>query len=120
VTGPHAIPVSTAVWADHDRLLFVLGRRRETLARIREDPQVAFCLLGEGLAFTAHGEAGVIREELQAAKVVGLELRVDAVQDHLADGRTERLDGARWRWVDERAAREEPLIVAELRSLAAA
>ncbi len=119
VTGPHAIPVSTAVWAADDRLLFVLGRRRVTLARIREDPLVAFCVLGEGLAFTAHGKAGVVREELHAAKVVGLEIRVEAVQDHLADGRTEMLDGARWRWVDERAAREEPLIVAELREMAA-
>jgi len=112
------MPVSTAVRAADDRLLFVLGRRRETLRRIREDPRVAFCVLGEGLAFTARGEARVIREELEAARVVGLELRIDVVQDHLADGRTEMLDGARWRWVDERAAREEPLIVAELRYLA--
>ena len=118
VSGPHAIPVSTAVWAGDARLLFVLGRRRETLRRLRKDPQAAFCLLGEGLAVTAHGSACVIREELEAARVVGLELVIEGVQDHLADGRTEMVDGARWRWTDDRSREEEPRIVAELRALA--
>jgi hypothetical protein len=51
--------------------------------------------------------------------VVAVELHVEGVQDHLADGRTEMLDGARWRWRDEGAAAAEPLIVAELERLAA-
>jgi hypothetical protein len=119
--GLHAIPVSTAVRCGGDRLLVALGAGRETLARLRDDPRAAFCLLGRGTAFTAHGRAAVVREELDAAPgVVAVELRVERVQDHLADGRTELLDGARWRWRDERAAEAEPLIVAELERLGAA
>ena len=119
VAGPHAIPVSTAVRAADDRVLFALGRRRDTLERLREEPRVALCLLGEGLAFTAHGPAAVIRERLEATEsVVAVELNVDGVQDHLADGRTEMLDGARWRWRDEADGEIEHAIVAELRRLA--
>ena len=118
VSGPHAIPISTAVrLADH-RLAFALGRGRETLERLRAEPRAALCLLGTELAFTAHGTATVVREPLEAAPVVGVELRVERVQDHLADGRTEMLDGARWRWLEPRAAGADPAIAAELASLA--
>ena len=117
VAGPHAIPVSNVVGAG-DRVLVALGQRRETLARLRHDPRAAFCLLGEGVAFTAYGVARVVREELEAAPVTAVEIAVERVQDHLADGRTEILDGARWRWLDERSREAEPAIVAELRRLA--
>jgi hypothetical protein len=120
VAGLHAIPISTAVRAGDGRLLFALGAARETLARLRDDPRAAFCLLGRGLAFTAHGSAAVVRDELESAPgVVAVELRVAGVQDHLADGRTELLDGAPWRWLDERGAEAEPRIVAELERLGA-
>jgi hypothetical protein len=39
------------------------------------------------------------------------------VQDHLADGRTEILDGVRWRWIDEQFGAAEERIVAELARL---
>jgi hypothetical protein len=98
--------------------MFALGRERKTLRRIRADPRIAVCLLGEGVAFTAHGRAAVAAEELESADtVVGVELVVERVQDHLADGRTEMLDGARWRWLDRQAAESEPAIVAELERL---
>jgi hypothetical protein len=117
--GPHAIPVSTAVRASDHRLLLALAAGRETLARLRADPAAAFCLLGEGLAFTAYGEARVVRERLEAApSVTAVELRVERVQDHLADGRTVMLDPARWEWADERAREAEPAILAELELLA--
>jgi Pyridoxamine 5'-phosphate oxidase len=116
--GPHAIPVSTAVRAGDDRVLLALGRGRETLKRLRDHPRAALCLLGRRVAFTAHGRAAVVREALESAPgVAALELRVERVQDHLADGRTEMLDGARWRWLDERAARSEPRIIAELEAI---
>lgn len=119
VHGPHAIPISTAIRAGDERLLFALGARRETLGRLVEDPAAALCLLGRGLAFTAHGRARVVRERLEAAPyVAALELRVERVQDHLADGRTEMLAGARWRWTDADAAAADPLIAAELQALA--
>ena len=114
VDGPHAIPVSTAVRVAGDRVVFALGRERETLRRLRRDPRAALCLLGEGLAFTADGRVRILGELESAETVVAVELTVAHVQDHLLDGRTEMLDGARWRWLDERAAAAEPAIVAEL------
>jgi hypothetical protein len=115
VAGPHAIPVSTAVRAGDRLVMLALGRERETLRRLRQDPRIALCVMGEGLAFTAHGRARVAAEELEAADtVVAVELRVERVQDHLADGRTEMLDGARWRWTDEGLGDAERAIVAEL------
>lgn len=115
VAGHHAIPISTAVRLDGRRLAFGLGRRRETLTRLRADPGASISILARGLAFTAHGQARVVREELEASTgVVGLELIVDRVHDHLADGRTEMLSGAEWRWNDERAAAEAPAILEEL------
>ena len=117
VAGPRVIPVSTAVRLDDDRLAFALGRGRDTLERLRSDPQVALCLLGTELAFTAYGAAEVLREPLESAPVVGVGLMVESVQDHLADGRTEMLDGARWRWLDAQAAGADPRIAAELATL---
>jgi hypothetical protein len=119
VAGLHAIPVSTAVRAGTDRLVFALGGGRETLERLRDDPAAAFCLLGRGVAFTAYGRTEVVRNELRAAPhVVALALRVERVQDHLADGRTEIVDGARWRWTDADAAAADEPIAAELEELA--
>jgi hypothetical protein len=118
VAGPHPIPVSTAVRVADDRIRLALGRERETLRRLRADPVVAFCLLGEGVAFTAHCRAAVLDVTLESAdRVVPVELTVEGVQDHLADGRTEMLDGARWRWADEEFGAVEERIVAELARL---
>jgi hypothetical protein len=118
VAGPHAIPVSTAVRAGPDRILLALAARRESLARLRDDPSVAYCLLGEGVAFTAYGSAAVVADELESAPVAAVELRVESVQDHLADGRTAMLDGARWERTEERYAESDAAIDAELRRLA--
>jgi len=118
VTGTHAIPVSSYVRRGDDRVLLALGSRRETLARLRADPDAAFCVLAEGVAFTAHCRAAVVRESMEAAPGnTAVELRVTHVQDHLADGRTEMLDGARWRWIDADAAALQPRILAELSAL---
>ena len=113
--GPHAIPVSTAIRAGDRRVLLALGAGRETLRRLRADPASAFCVLGRAVAFTAYGTASVVRDGLDAAPgIVAVELRVESVQDHLADGRTELLGGVRWRWLSEEASAAEPRIVAEL------
>ena len=120
VAGPHAIPVSTAVRAGDDRIVFALGGRRETLRRLRADPRAALTVLADGLAFSASGRVAVIRERLDASSgVAALELRVERVHDHLADGRTELLAPARWRWREERAAGYDRAILAELEALAA-
>jgi hypothetical protein len=118
VHGPHAIPVSTATRASGTRIVFALARRRDTLARLREHPQAALCLLGDGVAFTAEGEATVLREELNASPhVAALELRVTRIQDHLADGRTEMLDGARWRFTSDDAREADAALRTELEEL---
>ena len=120
VAGPHAIPVSTAVRAGDDRLLLALAASRETLARLRKEPRVAYCLLGQGVAFTAYGEARVVAERLEGVAVVPVELHVESLQDHLVEGRTELLDGARWRFRAHRDAEADAAIVAELGRLAGA
>jgi hypothetical protein len=118
VAGPHPIPVTTPVRGGPHRILLALGRRRETLERLRVDPRVAFVVIGERVAFTAHCRAHVVAEELEATDtVVAVELTVERVQDHLADGRTEMLDGARWRWCDDHDGEVEDAIVAELQTL---
>ena len=118
VAGPHPIPVSTAVRADDQRVLLALGRKRDTLKFLRDDSRAALCVLGAGIALTAHGYASVVAEQLEATdRVVAVELRVERLQDHLADGRTEMLDGARWRWLDEEFGAAEEQIVSELARL---
>jgi hypothetical protein len=118
VHGPHSIPVSTATRASGHRIVFALARRRETLARLREHPAAALCFLGEGIAFTAEGPAQVVREELEASPhVAAVELRVTRIQDHLADGRTEMLDGARWSFTSEEAAEADAALRRELAGL---
>jgi len=118
VAGPHVIPISTAVRAGDLRLLLGLSRRRDTLARLREDPSAAFALLAEGLAFTAYGRASVLREKLEGMpNLAAIELHVERVQDHLADGRTEMLDQARWRWASEDAREADGKVLAEIEAL---
>ena len=118
VAGPHAIPVTAYLRAGDHRVLLALGRKRETLRRLRDDPVVALLLMGSGLAFTAHCRARVITEKLEAADtVVAVELTVERMQNHLADGRTEMLDGARWRWCADEHGEAEDAILAELANL---
>ncbi len=121
VTGPHAVPISTAVRAGDRCLILGLARRRETLARLREDPRAAFALLAEGVAFTAYGDARVVCEALEGApNMAGVELRVERVHNHLADGRTEMLSAAGWRWRQEEAREADLTVVAAIEALARA
>ena len=119
VAGPHAIPVSTAIRAGDRRVLLALGGRRETLRRLRDqDPAAALCVMAEGLAFTAKGRARVVQEGVEVARsLVVVELAVDEVVDHLADGRTAMDAAPAWHWSDDRAAESDPLIRAELQAL---
>jgi nitroimidazol reductase NimA-like FMN-containing flavoprotein (pyridoxamine 5'-phosphate oxidase superfamily) len=63
--APHAIPVSNWI-ARGPRVLLALARRRESLARLRREPQVAFTVLAQGVALTAHARASVLAETLAA------------------------------------------------------
>ena len=83
--------------------MFALSLRRESLARLREDPRCALTVLAEGnLAFTALG-SGSIAEGERLARVT---LAVDEIQDHRHD--TFEIDaGVRWHWTDDDAARAD-------------
>ena len=107
---PHAIPVSTAVRVDARTVRFALALRRESLARLREDPRCALTILAaDDVAVTATGRASVIAEH---ERVAVLELAVERVQDHGHDTFVID-DGVQWRWTDADAERGD----AEVREL---
>ena len=111
--APHAIPVSTAVRSGPATIHFALGLRRESLARLREDPRCALTLLAEGVAVTALGTASVVDE---TDRVAFVRLDVEEVQDH--DQPTfELAGGVRWHWTDEQAEQADAEIRAALRAL---
>lgn len=117
--APHAIPVSTAVRAGERRVLLALGRRRESLERLREEPRVALTVLAEGgVALTAHARAEVVQDPMEVSdRVVAVALNVDRIQDH-DQPRFEIEAEVRWRWTDEDAERADGEIRAALASLA--
>jgi len=113
--APHAIPVSTAIAAGPDAILLALALRRESLARLREEPRCALTVLAAGdVAFTAHGRATVV-EELETVAAVRID--VDEVQDHGQD-RFEIVAGVAWHWTDADAARQDAAVRAALARLA--
>jgi flavin reductase (DIM6/NTAB) family NADH-FMN oxidoreductase RutF len=118
---PHAIPVSTAVRAGDRAVLFALSLRRESLARLREDPRCALSILAAGdVAVTAVGRATIVQAPMAAAdRVAAVRLVVERIQDH-NQPRFEILDGVRWSWTDPDAERQDAQTRAALRDLAAA
>jgi hypothetical protein len=108
---PHAIPVSTAVRRGPRELVLALGLRRESLARLREDPRCAVTILAAGnLALTALGRA-VVEEEGERIAVV--RVSVERIQDHGQDTFVID-DGVQWRWTDEAAERTDAEVRARL------
>ena len=108
--GPHAIPVSTATRNGDATIHLALGLRRESLARLRDDPRCALTILAAGVAVTAHATAAVVEENDRVAFV---RLDVESVQDH--DQPTfELTDGVRWQWLDDDAEAADAEIRATL------
>jgi nitroimidazol reductase NimA-like FMN-containing flavoprotein (pyridoxamine 5'-phosphate oxidase superfamily) len=112
---PHAIPVSTIVRADERTIVFVLARRRESLARLRDDPRCALTILAAGVSVTAIGRAEVLDAEI-SDRVVAVRMDVERVQDH-AQPTFEILEGVRWRWTDADAERADSSLRDALRKL---
>ena len=94
-------------------MLLALAQRRESLARLREEPRCALVILAEGLAVTVHGHAEVVND---LGRVVAVRVEVDAIQDH---SRPEfAIDsGVGWHWTDEAAERADAEVRAALEAL---
>jgi flavin reductase (DIM6/NTAB) family NADH-FMN oxidoreductase RutF len=113
--APHAIPVSTCVRAGPRTVLLALAQRRESLARLREDPRCALSIIGAGdVAVTAHARATILRELSDA--VVAVRLDVERIQDH-GQPTFAIEEGVRWRWIDEEARERDARIREALREL---
>ena len=110
---PHAIPVSTIVRVDESTVAFVLARRRESLARLRDDPRCTLTILAPDVSVTAIGRAVEIEADVPE-NVVALRMDVERVQDH-AQPTFEILEGVRWRWTDAGAERIDAAIRDALR-----
>lgn len=118
VAWPHAIPVSTALRTGSRSVLLALGRRRGSLARLRDDQRVALAVIAPGVAFTAQGLAVVAADPLPGAeRVAAVTIAVARIQDH--DHPTFAIDdGPRWHWTEEDARRADAATRAALRTLA--
>lgn len=115
---PHAIPVSTGVRAGDHRLLLALARRRESLARLREDPRCALTIVARGVACTAHGTAEVVQDPMTVSdKVAAVAVAVESIQDH-DQPRFAVEAGVRWAWTDAQAAARDAAIRAALAAIA--
>ncbi len=110
--GPHAIPVSTATRSGNATIHLALAHKRDSLARLREDPRCALTILAAGVAVTAYATASVADEDDRVAYV---RLDVESVEDH--DQPTfELTGGVSWHWTDDGAEAGDADVRARLRS----
>lgn len=116
---PHAIPVSTALRAGPRTVLLALGRRRESLERLRVDRRAALALHGPDLACTLYGHATLAEEPLrEAERVVAVRLDVVEIQDHRRETFA-MVSPVGWQWTDAGAEARDARVRDGLRRLAA-
>lgn len=103
------------------RVLIALALRRESLARLREEPRCALTILAAGdVAVTAHCRAEIVQEPMKISdRVAAVALDVERLQDH-GQPRFEIEAGVRWRWTDPAAEARDGEIRAALAALASA
>jgi len=111
--APHAIPVSTIVRAGPRTVLLALAHRRESLARLREEPRCALAIIAADLAITVHGHAEVVND---FGRVVAVRVDVDEIQDH-ARPEFAIHRGVDWEWTDADAQRADDEVRAALQAL---
>ncbi|GAA5043179.1 hypothetical protein [Nocardia callitridis] len=82
--APHAIPVSWPVRAGDRQVLLSLKFDRGSLARLRDQPDVALLILGGGnVALCARGTATVVAESMpDASDYAAVRIDVDTIDDH--------------------------------------
>lgn len=115
--SPHAIPVSAILRAGPTRLIMGLADTRGSLERLRQHPEVAVALFAAGLAVTVRGRASELKDHVVEG-VTGVEVEVDAVDDHLRLTFTLE-SGVRWHWTDAAAAARDDAVRAGLARLLA-
>lgn len=113
---PHAIPVSAALRSGPDRILLGLARRRESLARLRAEPEVTVAICGPDVALSADGTATVIDEQLTDA-VVAVAVVVHTLHDHRRPTFAMHA-GVSWEWTDDDARRGDAEVRSALARLA--
>ena len=116
---PHAIPVSTGVRAGPRRVLIALALRRESLARLREEPRCALTIMGAGnIALTAHATASIVQDPMDVSEqVAAVCLDVEEIQDH-TQPRFAIESSVKWRWCELEARERDSAIRAALTELA--
>jgi flavin reductase (DIM6/NTAB) family NADH-FMN oxidoreductase RutF len=116
---PHAIPVSTGVRAGPRRVLIALALRRESLARLREEPRCALTIMGAGnIALTAHATASIVQDPMEVSdKVAAVCLDVEEIQDH-TQPRFAIESPVKWRWCELEAREADSAIRVALTELA--
>lgn len=104
--APHAIPVSAPLRAGDRRILISLHRGRESLAWLRDRPQVALAVLAEGdVAVTARGRAWIAEEPMaQAPDYAAIAIEVEHIDDH-RQAMSRVVGGVQRHWLDEREKR---------------
>ena len=106
VTQGRAIPVSTAVRLDDGTIAFGLGKRRGSLARLREDPRVALAIVARDTAVTLYGTA---EEAGEVAGVIAVRMTVTEVIDHMRPD-FEIDAGVAWHWTDAEAEARDRVV----------
>src|SRR6476646_9756521 len=102
----HAIPITAPLRAGDHRILLRLKRCRESLARLREHPEVALTIFARGnVAFTARGPARVVQEPMLGSPMFAA-VAIDV--EHIDDHRQRDLvvdSGVSLDWTNERTQR---------------
>ena len=95
--------------------MFALALRRESLARLRQDPRCALTIMAGGdLAFTAHGPATIVEEPMAVSdRVTAIRVDVEEIQNHGQDA-FKIDDGVHWHWTDPESEKRDADIGAAL------
>jgi oxalate decarboxylase len=110
--GPHEIPVTAPLRAGDRRIMFSLKHDRGSLARLREQPQVALLIVAQdNVAFTARGAARVVEEHMPGApEFAAVALDVEHIDDHRQPAMSvDSGVGVRWTDQDQQSALREHL-----------